>query len=132
MRILIDTNILFSALIFPHSKPAQALYHIADNHEIVLCDRNLAELRNVLERKAPKYLPDAEVLLAEMSYELIPAVNYAKKLIRDAKDQPILNAAIVSNVDIIITGDKDFLSLDMEHPKCMTAAQFLESEGVEN
>ena len=118
MRILIDTNILFSALIFPHSKPAQALYHIADNHEIVLCDRNLAELRNVLERKAPKYLPDAEVLLAEMSYELIPAVNYAKKLIRDAKDQPILNAAIVSNVDIIITGDKDFLSLDMEHPKC--------------
>ena len=43
----------------------------------------------------------------------------------------ILNAAIVSDVDIILTGDKDFLSLDMEHPKCMTVAQFLESEGVE-
>ena len=55
-----------------------------------------------------------------------------KKLIRDAKDQPILNAAIVSGVDMILTGDKDFLSLDMEHPKCMTVAQFLESEGVED
>ena len=73
----------------------------------------------------------AKVLLAEMSYELIPAVDHAEKLIRDAKDQPILNAAIVSDVDVILTGDKDFLSLDMEHPKCMTAAQFFEYEGVE-
>ena len=29
------------------------------------------------------------------------------------------------------SGDKDFLSLDLEHPKCMTAAQFLEEEGAE-
>lgn len=84
-----------------------------------------------MKRKAPKFLPDAEVLLAEMSYELIPAVDHAEKLIRDAKDQPILNAAIVSDVDIILTGDKDFSSLKMEHPKCMTVAQFFEIEGVE-
>ena len=80
-------------------------------------------------------------MLAEMSYELIPAVDHAEKLIRDAKDQPILNAAIVSDVDIILTGDKDFLSLtgdkdflsmDMEHPKSMTVAQFFESEDVED
>ena len=69
--------------------------------------------------------------MVELSYELIPAVNHAEKLIRDAKDQPILNAAIVSGIDIIVTGDKDFLSLDMEHPKCMTAAQFLEDAGIE-
>lgn len=131
MRILVDTNILFSALLFPHSRPARALIYIADNHEIVLCDRNITELRDILKRKAPKYLPDAEVLLAELSYELIPAVDHAEKLIRDAKDQPILNAAIVSDVDIILTGDKDFLSLSMEHPKCMTIAQFFEAEGIE-
>ena len=68
MRILVDTNILFSALVFPRSKPARALLYVADNHEIVLCDRNIAELRDILNRKAPKFLPDAEVLLAEMSY----------------------------------------------------------------
>ena len=49
----------------------------------------------------------------------------------DAKDQPILNAAIVSDVDLILTGDRDFLSLDINHPKYITAAQFLEDEGVE-
>ena len=87
MRILIDTNILFSALLFPKSKPSQALLHIADHHEIVLCDRNITELRDILTRKAPQLLADAEVLLAELSYELIPAVDHAEKLIRDAKDQ---------------------------------------------
>ena len=131
MRILVDTNILFSALLFPRSKPAQALLYAVDNHEIVLCDRNLAELRDILKRKAPKYLPDAEVLIAELPYELIPAVDHAEKLIRDAKDQPILNAAIIADVDMILTGDKDFLSLDIERPRCLTAAQFLEEEGVE-
>ena len=51
---------------------------------------------------------------------------------RDAKDQPVLNAAIVSDVDLILAGDKGFLSLGMVHPKCMTAAQFFESEGMED
>ena len=131
MRILVDTNVLFSALLYPSSKPAKALLHVADNHEMVLCDRNIAELRAILGKKAPRFLPDAEVLFAELSYELILAVDYAEKLIRDAKDQPILNAAILADVDVILTGDKDFLSMDMEHPRCMTAAQFLKSEGVE-
>lgn len=131
MRILVDTNILISTVLFPNSKVAKALLYITQHHDMVLCDRNLTELREVLNRKAPRCLPDAEVLLAELSYELIPAISHAEKLIRDAKDQPILNAAIVSDVDMILTGDKDFLCLDMEHPKCMSVAQFLEYEGAE-
>lgn len=50
----------------------------------------------------------ARLWLVEMSYELILAIDHAEKLIRDAKDQPILNAAIVSDVDIIQTGIKIF------------------------
>ena len=73
MKILVDTNILISAVLFPRSKPAKALVYTAENHEMVLCDQNLTEL----------------------SYDLIPAVPHAQKLIRDAKDQPILNAAIL-------------------------------------
>ena len=131
MRILVDTNILFSALLFPHSKPAQALLYAVDHHEIVLCDRNITELRDILKRKAPKYLPDAEVLIAELPYELIPAVDHAEKLIRDAKDQPILNAAIVADVDAILTGETDFFCLGLEHRRCLTAAAVLVEVGVE-
>ncbi len=34
-------------------------------------------------------------------------------------DQMLL---IVSNVDIILTGDKDFLSLEMDQPRCINTA----------
>lgn len=47
-------------------------------------------------------------------------------LIRDYADRPILRAALVSNVDVFLTGDKDFLEADISHPQIMTAAQFLE------
>lgn len=131
MRILVDTNILISAILFPNSLVAKTLLYITDNHSMVLCDQNIAELREVLQRKRPDKLPDAEVLLAEMSYELIPAAYHAEKLIRDAKDQPILNAAIISDVDMILTGDKDFLSLDMEHPRCVSVTDFIQNENIE-
>lgn len=130
MRVLIDTNVLFSALVFPNSKPAKALLYIADNHTIVLCEQNLREIREVLQRKAPKYLPAAETLLTELSYELIPSMYQIEKIMRDETDQPILNAAILHDVDIILTGDKDFLALEIDRPRCMTAAQFLELEGT--
>ena len=131
MRILVDTNILLSAMWFKNSRVAKALLYVASNHELILCDRNVAEMREVIKRKTPDILADAEVFLAELSYELIPAVEKAEKLIRDPKDQPILNAAIVAEVDVILTGDKDFLSLDLHLPMPMTIAQFFEYEGVE-
>ena len=131
MRILVDTNILLSAMWFKNSRVAKTLLYVANNHELVLCDRNVTELREVIKRKTPDILADAEVFLAELSYELIPSVEEAEKLIRDPKDQPILNAAIIDGIDVILTGDKDFLSLDLDYPKPMTVAQFLESEGVE-
>lgn len=128
MRVLIDTNILISALLFPSSVPARALLRAVSEDEFVLCDQNIAELREVLRRKAPARLPAAEALLAELSYELIPAVVNTQKTIRDEKDQPILNAAVLYEVDAVVTGDKDFLSLGLARPRCLTAAQYLRKE----
>lgn len=45
--------------------------------------------------------------------------------IRDVMDRPILRAAINAHVDIIITGDKDFLESGIENPQILTAAEFL-------
>ena len=65
-------------------------------------------MRDILGRKASKYLPDAEVLLAEMPDEQIPAVDHAEKLICDAKDQPALNADIVSDVELFSSATRIF------------------------
>ena len=131
MRILIDTNVLLSALLQPSSRPARALVHAAEHHRVVLCKRNVSELREILLRKAARYLPAAEELLDTMAYELIPEVEHTTQHIRDVKDQPMLNAAIASDVDVILTGDKDFLSLAIDRPACMTVADFLAREGIE-
>jgi predicted nucleic acid-binding protein len=36
MRILVDTNILISAVLFPNSNPAKALLKVSEEHEMVL------------------------------------------------------------------------------------------------
>lgn len=47
-------------------------------------------------------------------------------IIRGPKDSPILATAILENVDVLITGDKDFLVLDMEMPDIVNMTEFIE------
>ncbi len=103
MRVMADTNILISALLFPTSLPAKVLLHIANGHDLVLCDHIVAELRDVIARKRPDLLGDIDVLLVQLSYELVIAPQVPGKLIQDPKDQPILNAAIMADVDVIVS-----------------------------
>jgi len=126
MKILADTNILFSALLFPESRPAEALFQIVEHHTLILCDYIITELRDVVSRKRPDLLADIDVLMAKLPYELVPAPLQPGKLISDPKDHPILNAAIIADVDIIVSGDKHFLELKMDHPIPMSVAAFLE------
>ena len=133
MRILLDTNVIFSTILNPLSVPAHVLNGVIKHHDLVLCSQNVDELREIVRRKKPNLLPDTELLLAELAYELIPAIDKsnATKVIRDATDQPILNAAIAYSVDIVITGDKDFLSLDIDSPRILTCAEFLQEDSEE-
>lgn len=126
MKILADTNVLISALLWPNSKPAVALLHAAQYHELVLCEHNLFEIREVINRKAPFALKDLEQFFIELTYILVVTPAVSQKLISDPKDQPILDAAIEANVDIIISGDKHFLKLKINKPLIMTAKNYLE------
>lgn len=126
MRILVDTNILFSALLYKDSRIAKVLSKVCEshNHVIYLTDYNIVELKSIIKRKAPDILPVIDNFLKELPYELIPATGNATKKIRDQKDQPILNAAIDNDLDVILTGDKDFLSLDLARPRCLSVSDF--------
>jgi len=128
MKVMADTNIIISALLFPASLPAKILLHIASNHDLVLCDHIVAETRGVISRKRPDLLGNFDMLLAQLSYELVVAPIEPSKLIQDPNDQPILNAAIMAEVDVIVSGDKHFLKLDLERPKTMSPAEFWQLE----
>ena len=41
-------------------------------------------------------------------------------------DRPILRAALNAKVDVLLTGDKDFLESRVINPKIVTAAEFME------
>lgn len=45
---------------------------------------------------------------------------------RDVKDAPILATALMESIDVFLTGDKDFLVLDVEMPEILTMKEFLE------
>ena len=65
MRILIDTNILISALFYPFGKLAKALFHAADNHELILTDHNISEFRKIAKEKFEGRQADIDLFLAE-------------------------------------------------------------------
>ena len=45
---------------------------------------------------------------------------------RDRKDTPILATAMIEDIDVFLTGDKDFLVLDIKVPKIVTITEFLQ------
>ena len=113
-------------LYFFQSVASRALLKAVKNSEIVLCDQNVSEFREIIRRKAPNYITAGEIFLEELPFVLIPAIHHSPAEIRDQTDQPILKAAMVFHVDMIITGDKDFLSLKTDRPLCISARTYLE------
>ena len=132
MRILIDTNVLISAILNPKGTPFQAyLKAVSFPNHALICDQNIEELRRIFNKKFPKRIDALNRFLsiALLSIEIvrIPTDETdSESLIRDTADRPILRAAIIANADILLTGDKDFLESGIDHPQILTPAQFLE------
>ena len=131
MRILIDTNILISAALSSAGTPYKAFVKAVSypNHGLV-CEQNIDEMRRVFNRKFPQKIQALEAFLsiALLTLEVVPMPmeeNALEEKIRDVCDRPILRAAIMARADVLLTGDKDFLESGIEHPRIMTAAEFI-------
>lgn len=126
MRIMVDTNIWLSALIFGSAKMAALLEKVGEKHTIVVCTHIVDEFRKVVAEKAPKYNAAVDRLFSCLPHELVYTPQWQPNMpdLRDDKDKPILAAAIVSDVDMIITGDKDFLETNIERPEIISHVDF--------
>ena len=58
------------------------------------------------------------------SPEKIDEKKYPK--IRDIKDLPVLVSAILSDADILLTGDKDFEDIKIDKPLIFTPSKYYE------
>jgi putative PIN family toxin of toxin-antitoxin system len=133
MRILIDTNIALSAFLSPDGRTADVLkFAIHAEHTICLCTWSIDELRVVVKRKFPDKMQALELFLLEFSYELLltpAALPQDLPPIRDVNDLPILASAIMGDVDLLLTGDKDFDAVDVGRPVILSPARFMELYG---
>ncbi len=128
MRIMLDTNVLLSALLFPGERMDRMMRCIFEKHRLVLSSFVMDELVYVVERKFPSKAKAVDALLAGMSYELVYTPREMDESlfeIRDPKDYPVLYTAIAEGVDVLITGDKDFAEVEIDHPAIMTPAEFI-------
>jgi len=81
-----------------------------------------------MERKFPEKKDALEKFLKNLSYEIsytptnIDENIYPK--IRDKKDYPILASAIIADVDVFITNDKDFIHAVIERPEIINITAF--------
>ena len=130
MRIMIDTNVLISAALFPKSQISLLIKKVTDTHELILCSYIIDELHEIFHRKFKDKIYLLDKFLYKLAYELIYTPTDIKSgeypEIRDKEDLPIIVSALLSDVDILITGDKDFFDIDIDKPEILTPREYLE------
>ena len=117
MRIVLDTNVLVSALITREGPPGRLLAAVKRGDcTLVTSVYQIEELRKVLGRDRLKpYIRPAEaddLLHGLNSVGLVVTELPDVDLSPDPKDNPILAAGLAGQADLIVSGDKrDMLAL---------------------
>lgn len=125
--MLFDSNVLISAFIA--QGVAQRGFRLAlELHDTVESSYILDEVAANLSRKFQYDEEDThEVrLFLTRVCEIYDPEGPARIKTRDPKDDPVLQAAIASNTDILVTGDKDLLTqADTGGVRIMTPRDFV-------
>ncbi len=112
MRIVVDTNVYISALVF--NKTIQELLNsLLEQHTILISEFITNELSRKLISKFNLNSQEVDVLIRQLlsiTLKITPIGN-APQVARDNDDNQILHLAEFANADLIISGDKDLLSL---------------------
>ncbi len=122
MRILIDTNVLISAFIFG-GKAGALLELLFDTHnELLVSDYIDTEFKEKWSDKAD----NVYAMYRTLPFIFCESSEIQYRNLRDEKDIPILNDALYYDVDVILSGDKDFIEADLEHPLVFSPSMMYE------
>ena len=114
MRVVLDTNVILSAMLFG-GKPRQVLEAaLAGSIRIAISESILAELQGVLQR--PKFGFAAGVvqtIVTEMTSiaEWVSPKKHFELIPEDPTDNQVIDCAVAADADHIITGDRHLLQL---------------------
>ncbi len=133
MIVVLDTNVIVSGILKPHSKSAVIIRLIAEGSIQLAYDiRLVSEYREVLSRSKFDLPADAVAsLLSQVEEEglLVAAVPLKYKL-PDPDDDPFLEVALAAGAAAVVTGNKrHFPKRAYEGVRILSPSEFLEILG---
>jgi putative PIN family toxin of toxin-antitoxin system len=132
MRVVFDTNVLVSALLFENSTPAQAFFAALKSGEVLLSAPLAEEISRIIYHpKFDRYLTDeqrADFITALVEATALVEIKDTITVCRDPKDNMILELAVSGKAEVIVTGDSDLLVLNpFEQISILSPKDFLET-----
>ena len=133
MRLVIDSNLVFSSILKPASVPGAVLGAWRAGHfDWISCEIQLTELKTALTRpyllkKIPEGATPVENLLHEMQEDCYwpRLVMPLPAICRDPPDDYLFALFDQGHVDLIISGDKDVLACKSNYP-VVTARELID------
>lgn len=127
-RVVLDTNVLLSALVFG-GRPRTIIEMFARGQiDVVVSEEIFTEMRRKVAVKFPNFIEDLKQmeLLLKQDAETVQLGSITIDVCRDPDDNRILEAATIGKCQFIVTGDKDLLVLKQyDQVKICTPADFL-------
>ena len=131
IKVIFDTNCLISALLSPDSVVSKSFRKAIEIGVLLTSDECFKEAIEVLQRpKFKKYYSEEDlvffkqVLMKELQLQ---TVKSKVSVCRDSKDDKFLSLALDGEADVLVTGDKDLLTLErFQKTEIITPRDFLE------
>ena len=117
MKVFLDTNVIISAFT-ARGLCADLVRFLLAEHEVLTGEVNVIELRRVLiERFAasPAQVDSVETILRDQTIIAKPRSESPVR-VRDRDDEWVLASAIAGAAEMLVTGDKDLLSVASVSP----------------
>jgi uncharacterized protein len=114
-RIVIDTNVLISALLSTNSAPARAMEKAITDGQLLASNSTLRELVEKFDSpKFDRYISHEQ--RNRLLHRLLPLVEIVEivqsiRASRDPKDDQFLEVAVNGRAEVLISGDGDLLAL---------------------
>ena len=130
-RLVLDTNVFISGLVWPPSAPGRVLDHALTDCRLLASMATLDELvATLLADRFDEYAPraDREAALERLLplVEIVAIVRTVRAC-RDPRDDKFLEVAVNGRADTLVTGDKDLLVLrPFMNVDILTPAAYLE------
>lgn len=126
MKIMLDTNVLISALIFGGRTGRLLNMLFESEYELYVSEYIDKEFKEKLKEKWPAKSEKVYALYRQLAIRFCKSTTERMGELRDRKDIPVLSDALYYEVDVILSGDKDFLEADLERPLIYSPAMMLE------